>query len=72
MKTCATCDYFKVYKGYEKEGGECTNERIASGSQHNPDNMLVTYGGNDGYGDYMNNSPDFGCILHENTRDKVT
>ncbi len=63
MKTCATCDHFVEYKG--GTDGCCSNERIASGSQHNPDNMMVTYGGSDGYGDYMNVSPDFGCVLHE-------
>jgi len=65
MKKCSTCDYFVKYKN--AKDGCCSNELIASGSQNNPDNMMVTYGGDDGYGDYMSISPNFGCILYENT-----
>ncbi|MCJ7483885.1 MAG: hypothetical protein MUO31_13080 [Thermodesulfovibrionales bacterium] len=57
MNKCKDCKYY--------EGRECTNEQIASGSQNNPDNMLVEYGGYDGCGDYMNISPEFGCILFD-------
>ena len=67
METCATCDYFRTYKAADDKGGFCSNEQITSGSGGNPvtGKILVTYGGFDGYGDYMNISPNFGCILHK-------
>ena len=66
-KTCATCRHFYPYKDDSGKGGKCNSERIASGSGGHPvtDKILMTYGGFDGYGDYMHVSPEFGCILHE-------
>lgn len=68
MKTCGTCDYYRFHENCEEPSGGCTNKRIASGSQHNPDNVMVTFGGFDGYGDYINIHFNFGCILHEDKK----
>lgn len=65
MDNCDTCQFWRCYRLNSEGYGTCHSDKFKSGSEAGAkEDDGVRYGGADGYGDFFEVGPKFGCIHH--------